>query len=134
MLRYMAGVKWQDGKSSTEVRDMCGVVDLSVKVRQRRLRWFGHIRRVEGSLLNEVEEMMIVGRRPVGRPKKKWRSYLTEDMNTLGTEEYMAHNCQLWKAVIACPPHLNGNLWMLNDDDDDDDDDDIQLYCTICQG
>ena len=25
MLRYMAGVKWKDGKSSTEVRDMGGV-------------------------------------------------------------------------------------------------------------
>ena len=28
MLRYMAGVKWQDGKSSIDVRDMCGVDDL----------------------------------------------------------------------------------------------------------
>ena len=50
---------------------MCGVEDLSVKVRQRRLRWFGHVRRAEGSLLNEVEEMRIVGRWPVGRPRKK---------------------------------------------------------------
>ena len=25
MLRYMAGVKWQDGKSRIEVRNMCGV-------------------------------------------------------------------------------------------------------------
>ena len=48
----MAGVKWQDGKSSIEVRDMCGVEDLSVRVMQRRLRWFGHVRRAEGSLLN----------------------------------------------------------------------------------
>ena len=77
--------------------------DLSVKVRQRGLRWFGHVRRVEGSLLNEVEEMRIVGRRPVGRPKKNWRACLTEDMNTLGIEEYMAHDRQLWKAVISHP-------------------------------
>ena len=52
MLRYMAGEKWEDGKSSFELRDMCGVEDLSVKVRQRRLRWFGHVGRAEGSLLN----------------------------------------------------------------------------------
>ena len=32
---------------------------------------------------------------PVGRPKKKWRACLTEDMNTLGIEEYMAHDRQL---------------------------------------
>ena len=84
-------------------RDMHGVEDLSVKVRQRRMRWFGHIRRAEGSLLNEAEEMRIVGRQPVERPKKKWRARLTEDMNTLGIEEYMAYNRQLWKAVITRP-------------------------------
>ena len=82
---------------------MCGVEDLSVKVRQRRLRWFGHVRRAEGSLLNEVEGMRIVGRRPVGRPRKKWRACLTEDMNTLRIEEHMAYDLQLWKAAITCP-------------------------------
>jgi len=72
MLRYMAGVRWQDGRSSMEVRDMCGVEDLSVKLRQRRLRWFGQVRRAEGSLVKEVEEVKIGGKRPVERPKKKW--------------------------------------------------------------
>ena len=70
MLRYKADVKWQDGKSSIEVRDVCGVEDLSVKVRQRRLSWFGHVGRAEGSLLNEVEGVRIGGRWPVGRPRK----------------------------------------------------------------
>ena len=70
MLRYMAGVKWQDGNYSIEIRDMCGVEDLSVKVRQRRLRWLGQVRREEGSLLNKFEGMRIVGRRSVQRPRK----------------------------------------------------------------
>ena len=48
MLRYMAGVRWQDRRSSSEVAEMCGVEDLSVKLRQRRLRWFGHVKRAEG--------------------------------------------------------------------------------------
>ena len=28
---------------------MCGVEDISVKLKQRRLRWFGHVKRVEGA-------------------------------------------------------------------------------------
>ena len=48
MLRYMAGVRWHDKRSSSEVTMMCGVEDLSVKLRQRRLRWFGHVKRAEG--------------------------------------------------------------------------------------
>ena len=53
MLRYKAGdtrqerVRWQDRKSSSEVAEMCWVEDLSVKLRQRRLRWFGHVKRIE---------------------------------------------------------------------------------------
>ncbi len=54
MLRYMVGVRWQDGRSSSEVAEMCGVEDLSAKLRQRRLRWFGHAERAGGGALNEV--------------------------------------------------------------------------------
>ena len=70
LFRYIAGVKWEDGKSIIEVRDMFGVEDLSVKVMQRRLKWFGHVRRAESSLLNEVEEVRTGGRRGVRRPRK----------------------------------------------------------------
>ena len=31
MPKYMAGVRWQDGKSKSEVTEMCGVEDLSAK-------------------------------------------------------------------------------------------------------
>ena len=50
MLRYMAGVRWQDRKSSCKVAEMCGVEDLSVELRQRRLRWFGHVKRAGGGV------------------------------------------------------------------------------------
>ena len=74
-------------------------------MKQRRLRWFGHVRRAEGSFLNEAE-VKIGGRWLVGRPNKKWRACLTEDMNTLGINEYIAQDCQLWKAVITHPTPL----------------------------
>ena len=37
----------------------------------------------------------------MGRYKNKWRACLTEDMNTMGIKEQMAHDCQLWQAVIT---------------------------------
>ena len=51
--------------------EMGVVEDLFVKLRQRRLRWFGHVKRAEGGVLNEAEELRVEGRRPVGRPTKK---------------------------------------------------------------
>ena len=42
---------------------MCGVEDLSVKLRQTRLRWFGHVKSAEGGSmqLGEVEEVRVGG-------------------------------------------------------------------------
>ena len=45
MLRYMAGVTWRDDIRSVEVARRCGVEELDVVLRRRRLRWFGHVKR-----------------------------------------------------------------------------------------
>ena len=103
MLRYMAGVRWQDGRTSIEVAKACGVEDLVSVLTRRRLRWFGHVERAEGGVLQELREMRVEGQRPPGRPKKKWRRCVVEDMNTLGIEEHMAQNRQMWRKVIARP-------------------------------
>ena len=42
----------------------CGVEDLSVKLKQRKLRWFGHhihVKREEGGVLGEVGEVRVGG-------------------------------------------------------------------------
>ena len=45
MLRYMADVSWTDRIPSVEVAKRCGLTDIQGKMRQRRLQWFGHVRR-----------------------------------------------------------------------------------------
>ncbi len=103
MLRYTAGVRWQDGRSSSEVAEMCGVEGLSARLRQRRLRWFGRVERAGGGALNEARDLRVEGRRPPGRAKKKWSGCVREDMNLLEIEEHMAQDPKLWRTVIARP-------------------------------
>ncbi|MPC27829.1 hypothetical protein E2C01_021013 [Portunus trituberculatus] len=74
---------------------MCGVKDLSVELSKKKLRWFRH----EKSGRRGVEQ----GGGGEGRPKKRWRECVMEDMNLLGIDEHMAQDHQLWKAVITCP-------------------------------
>ena len=59
ILRYMTSVKWQDGRCKTEVNDMHRVENLFAKLRQKRMRWFRHIRRAEGALLCGVKEIRM---------------------------------------------------------------------------
>ena len=84
---------------------------LSVKLRQRRLRWLAYVKRAESCLLNEVEEVMISGRQPVGRSKKKWRAWLIEDMNTfrIGNTWYKTASCgRQWSPI---QPHCKWETW-----------------------
>ena len=50
-------------------------------MRQKRLRWFGHIaRRDEEVEIKKVFELKIEGRRKRGRPVKRWTDVVEEDM------------------------------------------------------
>ena len=55
--------------------------DLEEHLRQKRLRWFGHIaRRYEEVEIKKVFELKIEGRRKRGRPVKRWIDVVEEDM------------------------------------------------------
>ena len=104
MLRYMAGVRWQDRVPSEEVLRRCDLEDIESKLRRSRLRWFGHVkRRGEDSAVGRAMRMEVPGRRPVGRPKKSWRRCIEEDMEDLGIEEDTAENRDEWRKAIARP-------------------------------
>ncbi len=101
MLKNMLGERWQDRSSNKEVAEMCGMEDLSVKLMKRRRRWFGHVEMARGGALCEVREMRVRGRRPVGRPRKKWIECVGEDINVLSIEVDMAQDRVMWRTVIA---------------------------------
>ena len=65
---------------------MFGVEELSVKLRQRRLRCFGHVKRA-GGVLGELVEVRVWGQQLSGRPRKKWNECVMEDMNLLGVDQ-----------------------------------------------
>ena len=37
--------------------EICGVEELSVKLSQKKMRWFGHLKRGEGDVLGKVGEV-----------------------------------------------------------------------------
>ena len=100
----MADVSWKDRLSSEEVTKRCGLSEIQGKMRQRRLQWFGHVRREkEGGGLRMVEEMEVPGVRPVGRPRKTWRQTVQMDMVALEISEELAMDRAGWRMVIASP-------------------------------
>jgi hypothetical protein len=61
---------------SSELLAQLGLMDLELVLRERRLRWYGHVERSSGAIKN-ARDIIVTGRRGRGRPKLTW-SELTE--------------------------------------------------------
>ena len=71
MLRMICGATLKDMVESTVIVSRLRVDDLEEHLRQKRLRWFGHIvRREEEVEIKKVYELKIEGWRKRGRPVK----------------------------------------------------------------
>ena len=71
MLRMICGMMLKDMVECTVIASRVGVDDLEEHLRQKRLRWFGHIaRRGEEVEIKKVFELKIEGWRQRGRPVK----------------------------------------------------------------
>ena len=98
MLRIICGVTLRDKVESTVIASRVGVNDLEEHLRQKRLRWFGHIvRRDEEVEIKKVFELKIEGRRKRGRPVKRWIDVVEEDMKKRGVVQQDAGDREGWR-------------------------------------
>ena len=90
MIRQICNVRLQDivTTRSNELLLRLGIEDLDLK--ERRLRWYGHVKRSNGAVKTAFD-IQADGKRGPGRPKMTWKQ-LTE------------RDCREWK-LSAINPH-----------------------------
>ena len=77
-LRRVAGFSLRDRVRSSVIREGLGVESLLLRVERSQLRWFGHLSRMPaGCLPREVYQACPTGKRPRGRPRIRWRNYIS---------------------------------------------------------
>ncbi|KAM0004716.1 putative ste24 endopeptidase [Helianthus debilis subsp. tardiflorus] len=78
MLRWMCGHTRLDRIRNEVFRERLGVASISKKIKEGRLRWFGHVKRRETTApVRVVETLTVEGRRGRGRPKLTWDEQYT---------------------------------------------------------
>jgi hypothetical protein len=101
MLRYMAGISWEDRVRSDEVARRCGLVEIDRIITAKRLRWFGHVkRRMEDEPLGRVRGVEVAGGRPRGRPKMTWMKSMEGTLRSLGLSAEDALDRETWRATV----------------------------------
>ncbi|KAH0755077.1 hypothetical protein KY290_025347 [Solanum tuberosum] len=123
MLRWMCGHTRSDRIRNEVIREKVGVASVVDKLREARLRWFGHVkRRSADAPVRRCEVMVVEGtRRGRGRPKKYWEEVIRQDLTMLHITEDMTLDRKEWRSRIkvvaeglpetaSLPPRGSGKL------------------------
>ena len=101
MLRMICGVTLKDMVETTVNALRVGVDNLEDHLRQKRLRWFGHIARTDEEVeIKKVFELKIEGWRKRGRPVKRWIDVVEEDMKKRGVVQQDAGYREGWRRAV----------------------------------
>ena len=73
MLTRIKGVTLRDRVKSVDIRKELGVSSIQAKVKEMRLRLYGHMQRMEdNNEMRAVGDMRVPRKRPRGRPSGRW--------------------------------------------------------------
>ena len=101
MLGWMIGVTKLDRIRNEIIRGTTKVGEISTKVQESRLKWYGHVLRREQEYVgNRVTVMEVLGKRRRGRPKRRWLDNIKTDLSERGLSGEEAQGRVQWRHVI----------------------------------
>ena len=79
------------------------IANLGDKLRNERLRWYGHVkRREEGYVGKRMMKMAVPGRRKRGKPRRRWMDLAREDTKRVGAKEGDEVDRVKWRILSRC--------------------------------
>ncbi|KAM4551690.1 putative transposon-derived protein F52C9.6 isoform 1-T3 [Odontesthes bonariensis] len=109
-LRRVSGLSLRDGVRSSVIREGLGVEPLLLCIERGQMRWLGHLVRMPpGRLPGEVFRARPTGKRPRGRPRTRWRDYVSRlAWERLGVPpeelEEVAGDRDVWASLLKLLP------------------------------
>ena len=101
MLRWMSGVTKLDIIRNERIRGTTKVGEISKKLQESRLKWYGHVLRREGEYVGKrVMAMEVPGNRRRGRPKRRWLESIRNDLSQRELSREDAQDRDKWRRLI----------------------------------
>ena len=103
MVRWALGVTRKDKIRNEYVRGAAKIAKLGDKIRNARLRWYGHVKRREEDYVGKrIMEMVVPGIRKRGRPRRRWMDLVRGDMKRVGAREGDEVDRVKWRLLLLC--------------------------------
>ena len=105
-LRRILGITWSDRVTNNEVLERAKIPSMVTLLRQRRLRWLGHVCRMdEGRIPKDILYAELAsGKRETGRPHLRFKDVCKRDMKALdidiSTWEELAQDRSSWRITL----------------------------------
>ena len=106
-IRRILCISWQDRVTNSEILSRAGLPSIYTLLKQRRLRWLGHVRRMSDSRIPKalLYGELSNGSRARGRPKLRYKDVIKNDMKQtgidLGTWEETSSDRPRWRTTLA---------------------------------
>ena len=76
-----------------------GIEDLDLILKERRLRWYGHVARSNGAV-KTVFHILVEGNRGPGRPKMTWKQLTERDCREWKLSNINPHDRNMWRSGV----------------------------------
>ena len=101
MLRWMSGVTKLDRIRNERIRGTTKVGEISKKVQESRLKWYGHVLRREDEYVGKrVMALEVPGKRRRRRPKRRWLDSIGNDLSERELSREDAQDRARWRRLI----------------------------------
>ena len=81
MIRWICSAKLRDKVASEELRSRLDLGSIDNALRCGRLRWYGHVQRMDPDTWpSKVDKTIVTGNNPSGRPRKTWLQCIKKDL------------------------------------------------------
>ena len=118
-IRRILGISWHDKVTNGDVFSRAGLPSMYTLLRQRRLRWLGHVRRMEyGRIPKDIPYgELALGRRTTGRPHLRYKDVYIRDMKAVDIDtmswEGLAADRTEWRNALKQHLETGERNWWL---------------------
>ena len=111
MIRQICNVRPQDVVTprSNELLVRLGIEDLDLILKERILRWYGHVESSNGAVKTAFH-IQFEGKRGLGRPKMTWKQLTERDCREWKLSAINHHDRNMWRSGVRSTMHAASQL------------------------